>query len=219
MTRRSAINCPEWSSDGPETREGSFRTSVIAAYRAIETDAKRQIVDSPTCCQWHHTMFTGHVPLDYYAGNYRGVDPSRPCLQTNVAAAGIAGAPYQVVTSEMERLFDGLRQHIASLEIDWSRLTPHERVKKLAITLGMVIGRFIQIHPFINGNGRISRLLWAWGLIRFGVPLQVRVRRHPEDPTYNFVMAQAMRGNFEHLALFILTHLTRYAPDLPITKI
>lgn len=214
MSKHSAINCPEWSSDGPPTREGAFRQSVRAAYRAAEAAAMRKIVDPPTCCRWHYTMFREQVPLDYYAGNLRQDDPSRPCLQTDVAVEGIAGVPYQRVISEMQRLFERSRFEVARLETGWSQLAPQQRTMRLAIILGELIGGFIRIHPFINGNGRSSRLLWAWGLIRFGVPPQVRIRRHPENPTYNFVMAQAMRGDFAPLAPFILTHLAQRPPAL-----
>ncbi len=218
MTRLFASNCPDWSTDGPETREGNFRRSSADAYRAVQAAARRKMVDSPMCCGWHRTMFVHHVPLDYYAGNYRQVDPSRPCLEKNVEVSGIAGAPYNIVDSEMRRLFDVARLHLISLEINWPRLSPNERSKRLAIILAMMIGRFIQIHPFVNGNGRVSRLLWAWGLIRFGVPPQLRVRRHPEHPKYNSVMAKAMQGDFSPLALFIITHLARHAHNPPIVQ-
>jgi fido (protein-threonine AMPylation protein) len=214
MTRPYTGNCPEWSSDGPETREGTFRASVAAAYRAAAAAAKRRIADSPTCRDWHRTLFTHHVPLDYYAGNYRQIDPLRPCLQTDVRVEGTPGAPYQTVVSEMERLFDHLRRYTVALELDWPELSPQERAKRLAIILGTMIGRFIQVHPFINGNGRLSRLLWAWGLLRFGVPPQFRVRQRPDHPDYTFIMNQAMQGNFGHLAVHIFKHLTHHAPEL-----
>ncbi|MDA1050309.1 MAG: FAD-dependent oxidoreductase [Planctomycetota bacterium] len=69
----------------------------------------------------------------------------------------------------------------------------------------------IQIHPFLNGNGRASRILWAWGLVRFGVPIQGRIHLRP-DPPYNDVMREAMRGNYGPLALQILQHLSVHSP-------
>ena len=214
MTKRSQNNCPDWSSDGPETREGNFLVSYAATCHTMEASARCEIVNSTKCCLWHATMFASQVPLDYYAGNYRQVDPSRPCLQMDVAVAGIRGESYHNVAREMELLFDRFRQQVSVLEVHWPGISPQVRTKRLAIILGTLVGRFIQIHPFINGNGRCSRLLWTWGLIRFGVPPQVRIRNHPENPKYNQVMAKAMQGDFSHLAFFILAHMVTKPPAL-----
>ena len=207
--------CPPWSSDGPETRDGSFRQSCANAYQAVQKNASKKIADAADCCGWHKIMFELQVPLDYYAGNFRQIDPSRPCLQINVQVGGIAGFTPDCVLAQVNTMFLNLRAELAKLESDWHKLSPDDRAKRLAIILGYLIGRFIQIHPFINGNGRTSRLLWAWGLLRFGVSPQVRVRQHPEHTSYNFVMAKAMQGDFNYLSLFILTHLTENTPRTP----
>ena len=162
-------------------------------------------------------MFAEQVPLDYYAGNYRQVDADRPCLNTDVQVAGIPGVPAARVLFEVERLFAELRRHLTRFELSWATLSPRERRTRLAIILGALIGRFIQVHPFVNGNGRISRLVWAWGLIRFNVPPQVRIRKHPEDPEYDHVMASAMTGDFAPLALYILEHMVVATPPTLIS--
>ena len=207
-------SCPPWQVDGPETREGAFRDSVRAAYIALDVSARRKMVDSAACRNWHRQMFKSHVPLDYYAGNYRQIDVQRPCLDVNVEVAGIRGFPPGRVIFEMEQLFTDLPRQLARLETSWPQCSPQDRAKRLATILGILIGRFIQVHPFVNGNGRTSRLLWAWGLIRFGVPPQVRVRNHPENPTYDQIMGYAMDGDFRHLALFILQHLAAKPPGI-----
>ncbi len=208
--------CPEWSSDGPATREGSFYDSVAAAYRLVEKSAKDRIVDSEICCHWHRTMFARHVPLSYYAGNYRQVDPSRPCLDVNVWVAGQKGADASEVPETMRLHFEQVRRILTALEVQWPSMSAQDRAKRCAVTLGYAIGQFIKVHPFVNGNGRTSRLLWAWGLIRFNVPPQVRIRTRPENPKYAQVMAQAMSGNFAPLALFILTHMVVAPPALEL---
>ena len=217
MIRRSTVNCPSWSSDGPDTREGSFRQSCASAYRAVQASALKHIAEASDGQEWHSIMFRSHVPLDYYAGHFRQIDASRPCLQVNVHVGGIAGETPERVWQEVNKMFESLRRNLASLELSWPELLPDQRATRLAIILGTVVGRFIQIHPFVNGNGRTSRLLWAWGLLRFGVPPQMRVRKHPEYPEYNFVMAKAMQGDFNHLSLFILSHLLANCPEISLT--
>ena len=157
-------------------------------------------------------MFSSHVPIGYYAGNFRQVNPSFPCLNCDVGVDGIPGSSPDCVGRDIALLFQELQRVTAGFQTAWPELAPEKRALHLAIILGYMVGRFIQIHPFLNGNGRISRLLWAWGLWRFGVPAQVRVRRHPENPTYNSIMAKAMRGDFNPLALFILSHLSQFPP-------
>jgi fido (protein-threonine AMPylation protein) len=184
----------------------------------VQANASAKIADAADCCAWHLTMFRQHVPLDYYAGNFRQVDTTRPCLGIDVWVAGVDGEHFARVPQEVATLFERLRKELNSLEYSWPELTPGQRVIRLSIVLGRVVGRFIQIHPFVNGNGRTSRLLWAWGLLRFGVPPQIRVRQHPEQPNYNSIMADAMRGDFNHLSLFILEHLMGKPPSLPISS-
>ncbi len=207
--------CPPWSADGPSTRDGAFHQACRAAYQSVGNCAIKKIVNSGDCCGWHRTMFSSRVPLDYYAGNFRQIDPSRPCLRINVQVAGIPGETPERVGREIELLFQDMETRLVHLEIRWSELTARERAEELAVTLGVMVGRFIQIHPFINGNGRTSRLLWAWGLMRVGVPPQFRIGMHPEHPTYNEVMAKAMKGDFVHLSLFILKHLAKNSPRMP----
>jgi fido (protein-threonine AMPylation protein) len=77
----------------------------------------------------------------------------------------------------------------------WPLLSDADRVKGLAQLIGVVIARFIHIHPFLNGNGRVSRLLWAVLLWRFGLPQQVSVVRHPGG-SYDSIMASAMKGDY-----------------------
>lgn len=210
--------CPPWSSDGPDTRDGDFQQSCVDAYHAAQACAAKKIITSQHCGTWHKLMFELHVPLAYYAGNFRQQNPLWPCLDVNVQVAGIQGEPPDRVGYEIERLFEFVHQQLTSMEIKWSELTPKERTIRLAVILGHLVGRFIQIHPFINGNGRTSRLLWAWGLMRFGVPPQTRVRLHPENPTYDFVMSQAMQGDSSHVSLFILDHLAANPPRMDSSK-
>jgi hypothetical protein len=56
----------------------------------------------------------------------------------------------------------------------------------------------------MNGNGRVSRLVWAWGVFRYGLPVQCRISPRPGHP-YGHLMSEAMRGRFGPLALHILS--------------
>lgn len=38
---------------------------------------------------------------------------------------------------------------------------------------------FEDIHPFVDGNGRVGRLLWAWDLIRRNIPVEPFLNQFP----------------------------------------
>jgi fido (protein-threonine AMPylation protein) len=161
---------------------------------------------------WHDLLFRDFVPLPYYAGNFRQDDPHRPCLRVNVAVGGIAGTPYEFTPAAMQRLFGDVQSSLHDLETDWARLTPRDRAISVAIATGDLVGSFIRIHPFINGNGRISRLLWMWALFRFGVPAQFVIFPRPAPP-YAHLMAEAMKGNYLPLQFHVLKHLAGNPPN------
>lgn len=207
--------CPSWSESIPAAREREFAAVLRTIYRCVAALAAREVIDYLTPAHWHGQLFRDFVPLHYYAGNYRQTDPARPCLAVDVGIQGRRGTPSQSVTSEMESLFFRLRATLIQFELNWPILSPAERARRLALLLAALIGRFIRIHPLVNGNGRVSRLLWAWGLLRFGVSPQCRIHPRPTPP-YADVMAQSMAGDDGPLALHILRHLASEQPTLQI---
>lgn len=204
--------CPEWSGEIPPAKEAGFRHAVRRVYREVATTAAHRIVDDTVPARWHMVLFRDVVPLDYYAGNYRQDDRKRPCLGVSIEIGGVQGSLYQLVPTSMARLFDTVRSALIRTEMEWNSLTPRNRSVRVASVIAHAVGGFVRIHPFINGNGRVSRLLWAWGLLRFGVPIQCRLARRP-DPPYSQVMRRVMQGDNGFLALYVLQHLTDYAPD------
>ncbi|MBW3599538.1 MAG: Fic family protein [Planctomycetes bacterium] len=124
-----------------------------------------------------------------------------------------AGAPYHRVPHEMAELAESLRKTLVQAEVVWPKLSKPERAIRLALILAAFIGRFIRIHPFINGNGRLSRLIWCWGLLRFGVAAQCRVHPRSGSP-YSDIMEASMKGDDGPLAACILSHLAHHPPSI-----
>jgi hypothetical protein len=104
-------------------------------------------------------------------------------------------------------------QELRALEVRWSQLDTLLRTKQLAAICALAIGRFIRIHPFLNGNGRTSRLLWAALLTRFAVPPQARIVPRPEEP-YSQVMRAAMHGDDGPLMALILAGMATATPSV-----
>lgn len=152
------------------------------------------------------------VPLEYYAGNYRQEDPERPCLGRDVAVDGVNALPFAWVHQGMARLAESLRGDLVELELAWPSIGTEARLDQLATLIAAAVGHFIRVHPFLNGNGRMSRVLWTVLLARFGLPHHFAIIDHPKVPSYDWAMANAMRGDDTATYLAVLRALTSAGP-------
>ena len=205
--------CPDWDDSIPAHRLGDFQGLLADVHQFVLNLAARKLVGDETPRHWHRYLFAQFVPLAYYAGNFRQADPSRPCLSQNVHVLGAYGWPYQTTPQAMNALFQNIRRQITGLELRWAEMTPQRRATELAGTIANLVGGFVQVHPFINGNGRISRLLWRWALLRFGVPIQCTTFPRP-GPPYGQIMGDAMRGDYVPLMHAVLVHLAHHPPHV-----
>lgn len=208
------IECPDWDDVIPQGREPVFLCDLESALRSV-SQCGHEIVNCNEICEWHYLLFRNVVPLDYYAGHFRQDSPDKVCLACDVEVAGVPGAPFQIVANEIRKLSEALRISMGRTELRWSTMAQREKALRLAVLSAAFIGGFIRIHPFRNGNGRTSRLIWRWVLLRFGVPPQVRVHPRPgQDTPYAQLMAEAMHGNTGPLAFAILRHLATNPPSM-----
>jgi hypothetical protein len=203
-------DCPRWDEDIPKDRAAEFRAILSGVQQLILTVAAQRLIILDDVLGWHETLFEAFVPLDCYAGNFRG--DSHPCLSVNVQVGGVLGSTWQVTDIHMRQLAAHVRRDLIDLELNWTMLTPQDRTLRLAINIANLVGGFIRIHPFVNGNGRLSRLLWRWSLYRFGVPPQVPVHPRP-NPPYPAIMAAAMQGDLRPFVQHVLQHLASHRPD------
>jgi fido (protein-threonine AMPylation protein) len=179
----------------------------------VAQTAALELISVRTLRLMHQILFAAFVPLDYYAGNFRQNDAARPCLGIDVGVGAIAGANFHLVSAKVDQLVSGLGVGLGQIEVRWTVLSGPERARQLAVLAGTAIGEFIRIHPFINGNGRVSRLLWRWFLNRFSVPAQIRIEPRPAGQ-YEAIMAASMQGDDGPLALEILRHLLQHPPKV-----
>jgi len=141
------------------------------------------------------------VPLRYYAGNFRCIDSRHPCLAVNVHVSGVPGSIPADVPEHMRLLTDRLRSAEDELR---NHLTTQQDSRRIVMAkLGMVAGIlaiFIKTHPFMNGNGRISRLMANYLCYRHGLPMPfVDPSNRPPDNDYWQSMSLAMQGNTQML--------------------
>jgi len=203
--------CPDWSQPESDSRLPSVALGMSEVTRFIGRRAGSLIINHGNIRSWHEAVFKNAVPLSYYAGNYRCDNAARPCLGQNVSVNNHPGTDYHLVENEMSaysgNLDSYIRQTDAHMNVEFSF------TKRIIASLQLAswgVGRFHQIHPFLNGNGRISRLLANYFFVRYGlgfVPFKTIAR-----PLGDYVTAMdtCMSGNFVALfQYFVLLHASR----------
>jgi len=127
-------------------------------------------------------------------------------LSKTVSIGGVSGSPPEQVLADSRELDEVLRQKLSALEAAWSGLTIADQHRRTARLVAEIIAGFIRIHPFVNGNGRMSRLLWAVLLVRLGLPMQLLTLTRPPEP-YGEAMGKAMCGDLSHCMALVLQGL------------
>jgi fido (protein-threonine AMPylation protein) len=199
--------CPDWCDDAAERLTPAARHALWTATRAAAAATTKGTPDLAVVESWHDAAFAPVVPLRCYAGNVRQNHAKHLCLAQNVAVGPLPGSDFNVVPNDARQLFDWVSLQIRALEVTWSATSPTDRVKRLAGVVGVAVGWFVRIHPFVNGNGRTSRILWTALLARFGLPPQCSVLKRPAPP-YDQIMASAMTGNYQPCVLEVLRALS-----------
>jgi len=83
---------------------------------------------------------------------------------------------------------------------------------------GMIHYQFEAIHPFLDGNGRIGRLLiilllYQWGLLPYPLLNLSAYFEHFRQEYYDRLLAVSQRGNWEEWLLFFLRGISTQARD------
>lgn len=186
--------CPDWADDDAEHASQKHKIQGQQARDAALSLVRQAYPDVAALQRWHKIMFDGIAPGPY-AGRIRQDDYAEPCLRKDVTVGPHPGSPFAAVPGDLTDCVATLAGHMQIVELRWEQMTAETRIKAVASIVGRAVGRFVQIHPFLNGNGRTSRLLWEALLFRLGLPAQNSIVRRPAAP-YGELMRQAMLGNF-----------------------
>ncbi|HXM92964.1 MAG TPA: Fic family protein [Candidatus Dormibacteraeota bacterium] len=192
-----SAGCPDWSQPESDSQLPSVTVGTREVSRFIVKRAVSLIINQGTLRNWHSELFKSVVPLSYYAGNFRCDDPSRPCLGRGVQIGNYAGSDYHIVETEMAAYSANLYSYIQ--KSDSYLAVQASFANKVTASLQLAswaVGRFVQIHPFLNGNGRISRLLSNYFFVRYGlglVPFKTIIRPGGD---YTAAMDRSMMGDF-----------------------
>jgi hypothetical protein len=154
---------------------------------------------------WHAEILEGlDVPNPAYVGTFRGEPPLE---HIGVRVGHCWGAPPGVVADAVQEFIADLMGTLAKLdEVIPVRSIPEsgDALEAVLTTAALAHAKWIEIHPFANGNGRTARLWANWVLTRYGIPPFVRLRPRPEGATYAAAARRALcEGDYEPtIALF-----------------
>jgi prophage maintenance system killer protein len=115
----------------------------------------------------------------------------RICLGQLVVAAGGVGMSASGVPSALAKLCDHLNQSLAKAA-SWS-FPPPKKMLAVANLLASAAVSFLKIHPFLDGNSRMARLLLLVLTLRLELPGILTVVP-PVEPEFSALKKAAMRG-------------------------
>lgn len=210
-------DCPVWSA--PETNDQlpHVVAGLNECYRLIISACKTgYVLRHGDLKSYHSKVFHRVVPLDYYAGNYRCVDPAKPCLAVIVGVDNVPGEDFTTVPDSMSFFSSELHDFIVRTdEYLKAAITATERARAVAQLAAVGMGHLIRIHPFVNGNGRIARMLVNYTFKRYGYKMPFsQAQIHPRETEYDQASAAAMgsHSDFTPLYVYILKLVARVVP-------
>jgi fido (protein-threonine AMPylation protein) len=198
-------NCPTWVQESDSVLHG-----IALAIQAFGNFASRQNPKKHVLCygdikQWHERLFQSAVPLWYYAGNVRQDDHAKPCLKVDVHVNGVTGTHWTDVEDQMKRFSAELERATNATDEYLATARPMEqRVKVAAQIAAFAGGTIIRIHPFLNGNGRMARLVMNFFIHRYLGIMPFYIDR-PKHPDYSSASAAVMgSGSFIPLMQYLV---------------
>ncbi|HEX2203561.1 MAG TPA: Fic family protein, partial [Longimicrobium sp.] len=192
---------PRWEDGryGPPERAEALARRAEETRAAVARGEGPSFAEAPTraLCHWHASLFRGTAPLAAYEGGLRG-DAAEPCLARNVRVGGQHGVPWERMGETMDAFDARVRALVADVD---ARVAAGagDAAEAAVEAAAWVAARVVAIHPFIDGNGRMSRLVAAWLLARWGLDAAVVPLTPSPPPPYRDTGRAAMNG--DHLDL------------------
>lgn len=208
-------HCPSWEYSTISEIEETLRERCYRLLRDLRLSGANGIVYFLKNTRAAHGQYFKDLTPDgfpHYAGHYRGEDFE--CLRDHEVGIGgdkRVGMRAKFTPNRMEQFshwVDESNKILTSGDNIWPPNISDENVfyYKVCAATAMHV-EFLTIHPYINGNGHIARMLLAIFLLHFGIEMNgLSVDTRPQAP-YTKLIAKYRDGERHHLENFILQHL------------
>lgn len=140
-----------------------------------------------TNCSQLHQLLYKYAPFPEYAGCYRSSNAM-------ISRGTIQPVDYQEIPTKISELSDELDFFLK----DISHYTPSEYIERVVY----FIYKFIKIHPFSDGNGRVSRALLNWLLRLKNIP-PIYINDECKNEYLNALSAIDISENYMPLILLV----------------
>lgn len=210
------ITCPEWEYADLPGYDAVLKERTRGSLEVIRRSSPRRLADNIKDTRTvHGQYFDGLTPpsTPYYAGNYRGQDFL--CLRNasvRILADPKVGHPPEAVIQNMAVLAGDITHALAECDVAWkvpnAVVSEIEKLTKVVSVATAIFVYFLEIHPYINGNGHAARFILIATLARHGIFLR-RWAMHPRpaDPPYGAAIRQYRSGDRGPLERFVLSCL------------
>jgi Fic family protein len=202
LTQRGDIHAPDWDADSARLTRNLSALMAQAERHA----ARREAFTLALLGQWHALMMKGlRVPNPNSVGHFRG--------PPHLAGIGVrVGDHNGVHSSQVKRELDAHVEVLGNMLHQLDAAAPVGQALAMD-TLEAAIevaawahSEWARIHPFVNGNGRIARVLANTILMRYGLPPVLRLRPRPGD-RYALAAVAAMQRQHLPMAEYLRTLL------------
>ena len=159
-----------------------YEALVVMQTRSLDSVGVDTRLTAGMICSWHKEWLVGIYP---WAGKYRNVE---------LAKGGFRWPPAYLVPRHMEGFESGLLD-----EYTPCRPAP---LPEVATRIAMVHAELLLIHPFRDGNGRLSRWVAALMAVQAGYPL----------PEFRFAGRNSRKESEAYLASVQKGYVQDYLP-------
>lgn len=180
----------------------AIQTGIMRCNRWLRSHAHERFLDETLITALHDMAFRDVFPD--FAGRLRG--PSPNYIAYNVTFGSRRGVPHEDVPDAMQALGRDTTNLIKQLNDLKATGSAEDFLSEVTKAAAYTHCRFIEIHPFVNGNGRTGRLCINYYLRRYGFSL-IAIQR-PDEPEYlDAIRSWIDYRSVDHFARFLQAHI------------
>lgn len=198
----------DWDADSRQLHQ-NLRNLLRRLRDAAEEGQTPDLEDLRT---WHGRMMLRlSAPNPGWVGVFRGESAAR---EVEVQVGGLTAVPADRVVDELAAFMRRFERHLDYLDRHLPDATERSSEQVMAVIdlCAWAHAEWVRIHPFVNGNGRMARLLANFVAMRFGLPPFVQLRPRPDDD-YGVAAQRAMQGNWKPTVAVFEQMLVRFLDE------